>query len=82
MDGFILCVVFRVDSEKKRIAMSLRPSNTTQKLLYSDIKIGQKIRGNIKRIESFGLFIRIKNSSCDGLCHIAEVRLPIYFKYI
>ena len=62
-----------MDTERSLVEMTLRPEQVVSKLLFSDIQIGQKVKGVIKKIESFGIFIHIKNSSLVGLCHAAEV---------
>ena len=42
-------------------------------LTLSDINTGDVVKGTIKTIEVYGLFIRIRNSSLIGFCHKTEV---------
>jgi hypothetical protein len=51
------------------LSKSTRPT-----LSLSDFQEGQKIKGRIKRIEDYGLFIEIEGSKVSGLCHKSEVR--------
>jgi rRNA biogenesis protein RRP5 len=35
--------------------------------------MGQVVRGTVKSVQSFGVFVRLRNSDLSGLCHISEV---------
>ncbi|KAK9768908.1 rRNA biogenesis protein rrp5 [Basidiobolus ranarum] len=69
--------VLAVDTASKRIELSLKKSqvdpNVAPLLTFADIQEGDKIKGSIKRVETYGVFIRIENSNISGLCHISEV---------
>jgi rRNA biogenesis protein RRP5 len=39
----------------------------------SDFSKGQKVDGVIKRIEDYGAFVQIQDTSISGLCHKSEV---------
>ena len=71
-------VTFSVNKDKKQIELSLR-SNTTQAtakqdVTYGALQEGQTLRGKVKKVETFGVFIEIENSKLSGLCHKSEVR--------
>lgn len=42
------------------------------KLVFDDIKEGEKHRGVVTRIESYGVFVRLENSEVSGLVHLSE----------
>ncbi|ORX90106.1 nucleic acid-binding protein [Basidiobolus meristosporus CBS 931.73] len=69
--------VLAVDAASKRVELSLKKSqvdpNVAPLLTFADIQEGEKIKGSVKRIESYGIFIRIEDSNISGLCHISEV---------
>jgi hypothetical protein len=69
---------FSVDTINKKVELSFRSGNlsksTRSTLSLSDFQEGQKIKGRIKRIEDYGLFIEIEGSKVSGLCHKSEVR--------
>jgi rRNA biogenesis protein RRP5 len=57
--------------------MTLRTNTSTlaaSTVTISNLHIGQKVDGEIKRIEDYGLFIQIQNSKLTGLCHKSQVR--------
>ena len=49
------------------------PSSVGDKITFEDLAPGKKVKGTIKKIESFGVFIQLQNSSISGLCHASEV---------
>ena len=48
-------------------------SRSQPALSLSDLQEGQKIKGRVKKIEVYGLFIEIEGSKVSGLCHKSEV---------
>lgn len=59
-----------------RVEMTLRTKPRKQaesKLTLADFKEGQKVEATVKRVESFGLFLRIDGSDVSGLCHRSEI---------
>lgn len=48
-------------------------------LRLSDLSEGQIVDGVVKRIEPYGLFIQIADSTVTGLCHKSEVSKPLHF---
>ena len=67
--------VLDVDSNKGQINLSLKRSVVLAKkrVLFADVAVGQIIRGAVKSVQSFGVFVRLRNSDLCGLCHISEV---------
>ncbi|CAL5439115.1 unnamed protein product [Camellia sinensis] len=70
--------VASVEPLSKRVEVTLRTSNAS-KTQKSDINglnslhVGDIVSGQIKRIESYGLFITIDHANTVGLCHISEL---------
>ncbi|KAM3406782.1 hypothetical protein ACQJBY_000696 [Aegilops geniculata] len=61
-----------------KVEVSLRKStgSKSQKLddvSYSDLHVGDIVDGQVKRVESYGLFVTIKSSELVGLCHVSEL---------
>lgn len=52
----------------------LRKSKT---LTLSDLSVGQKVDGRVKRVTDFGIFVSIEDTKLTGLCHKLEVRVLI-----
>ena len=44
----------------------------SQKLGFEDIELNSKFRGTVTRIENYGVFVRIENSTVSGLVHKSE----------
>lgn len=67
-----------VDVEKKQVEMSFRSGDRSvwpeAQLKLSDISEGQKVDGRVKKVEDYGLFIKIEGSKLSGLCHKSQVR--------
>ncbi|GMP96867.1 hypothetical protein CsSME_00045323 [Camellia sinensis var. sinensis] len=70
--------VASVEPLSKRVEVTLRTSNAS-KTQKSDrnglnsLHVGDIVSGQIKRIESYGLFITIDHTNTVGLCHISEL---------
>ncbi|KAF8768533.1 hypothetical protein HU200_007543 [Digitaria exilis] len=70
--------VLSVDPSSGKVEASLR-KNTGSKLEkvddinFSDLHVGDIIDGQVKRVESFGLFVTIRSSELVGLCHVSEL---------
>lgn len=58
-----------------KVDLSLRKSKLRFSKFFSlaDCEEGVILRGKVKKIESFGLFINIISSDVTALCHISEV---------
>jgi ribosomal protein S1 len=63
--------------------MTLRKSTSSTKkaasLALTDFEVGQKVTATVKKVEEYGLFLKIDGSDISGLCHKSEVRLSSYF---
>eukprot|EP01130_Rhizamoeba_saxonica_P018644 TRINITY_DN9400_c0_g1_i1.p1 TRINITY_DN9400_c0_g1~~TRINITY_DN9400_c0_g1_i1.p1 ORF type:complete len:1891 (-),score=497.58 TRINITY_DN9400_c0_g1_i1:96-5768(-) len=61
-------------SKKGLIDLTLKKSLVQEKSIpFSALTPGMKIKGWVKRITDFGVFITIQNCGVIGLCHISEV---------
>ena len=65
-----------VDAVSGRIDMSLKksvvdPSHET--ITFEDLQPGMILRGTVKKVEDFGVFVNIDESELSGLCHLSEV---------
>lgn len=66
--------ILKIDKENNRVEMTLKESEVQENhLTINDLKIGMMVKGWIRRVEKFGVFINIKDSALSGLCHITEV---------
>lgn len=79
VDGKILTTSL----DKGQVEMTLRKSDKVKRakndiepsVAFEGLRKGQIINGTIKRVETYGAFIRILGSNVSGLCHKSEVRL-------
>jgi len=65
-----------VNSESGKIEMSLKSGDgklAKEKYKYEDLTVGKIVKCNVRRIESFGIFLSIRETSLSGLCHTTEV---------
>ena len=53
--------------------MTLKESQAGSWASLGDLKKGDIVKGRIKRLEAFGAFIELHNSSLTGLAHISQV---------
>ena len=63
------------DKKKVTVDLDMRESvllEDQNKLSFEDVKEGEKYRGVVTRIESYGVFVRIENSEVSGLVHLSE----------
>jgi rRNA biogenesis protein RRP5 len=71
--------ILSVDVKRNQVEMSLRktPSTATKsktvQLGLSDFVEGQKVVAIVKKVEAYGMFLRIDGSDVSGLCHKSEV---------
>ena len=70
--------IMSVDPSSSRIEMSLKqsvvdPDTSGARVVFSDLTEGMKIKGSIKAIETYGVFIQLSNSDISGLCHVSEL---------
>jgi rRNA biogenesis protein RRP5 len=56
--------------------MSLRASAlhaTKAQIVFNDLKDGLVVKGRIKNVQEYGVFVELLDSNMTGLCHISEV---------
>ena len=75
--------VVSVDAANNRAELSLKAlgkegrsaaAGTEGSLTFDMLKVGDVVRGSVKAVADFGVFVRLAHSSIDGLCHISEAR--------
>ncbi|KAK1282151.1 hypothetical protein QJS10_CPB22g01233 [Acorus calamus] len=67
-----------VDASSKRVELTLKTADGDRRAKSDmsglrSLHAGDLVSGQIKRIESFGLFITIDHTNVVGLCHISEL---------
>eukprot|EP00658_Telonema_sp_P-2_P005377 TRINITY_DN12009_c0_g1_i7.p1 TRINITY_DN12009_c0_g1~~TRINITY_DN12009_c0_g1_i7.p1 ORF type:complete len:1771 (-),score=448.79 TRINITY_DN12009_c0_g1_i7:212-5524(-) len=65
-----------VDSVSGRIDMSLKQSvvdPSHESITFQDLSPGMLLRGSVKKVQDFGVFVNIDESNLSGLCHMSEV---------
>jgi len=67
-------ILLEKDIEKRRLSLSYKNTlvNPWDKF-NKDFKVGDRSEGSIKNITDYGLFISIKNTELDGLCHYKDI---------
>ena len=63
-------------SEGGKVEMSFKGSadaSKPDKYKYEDLSAGQVVKCTVKRLETYGLFLAIRNTGLVGLCHKTEV---------
>ncbi|KAI1094561.1 nucleic acid-binding protein, partial [Rostrohypoxylon terebratum] len=78
VDQLVKGRIMSVDSTTGQIQMSLKASivdeNYVPLINYSDLEEGQVVTGKVRKVEDFGAFIVIENSTnVSGLCHRSEM---------
>ena len=66
-------VVLEVDPENQRISLGLKQAQEDPWNTINDrYKVGQKVKGKVSRIASFGAFVELE-AGVDGLVHISQI---------
>ncbi|KAL1413196.1 rRNA biogenesis protein rrp5 [Vanrija albida] len=68
--------ILSVDADKELVEMTFKTKARPQKaakLSITDFKEGQKVTAAVKKVEPYGLFLRIDGSNISGLCHKSEI---------
>lgn len=73
----VTCVVTEADPAKKRVVLSRRAALEKEQAVERSDKLGslhsgQKLRGKVTRVESFGAFVDIGNG-LEGLVHVSNM---------
>ena len=74
IDHLVEGKIIAVDPLLNHVQMSLKKShldkNYKPPLTFSDVKVGQIVTGKIRKVEDFGVFVVVNDSSnVSGLCH-------------
>ncbi|WVQ96181.1 hypothetical protein IAU59_003284 [Kwoniella sp. CBS 9459] len=70
--------IVSVDEKRNSVEMTLRknPAKASKKVArlgLSDFEEGQKVVAEVKKVEAYGIFLRIEGSDVSGLCHKSEI---------
>lgn len=66
-------VVLEVDPQNKRISLGLKQASSDPwETIAAKYEVGQKVRGKVSKIASFGAFIELEEG-VDGLVHISQI---------
>ncbi|KAF7799308.1 hypothetical protein EIP86_010540 [Pleurotus ostreatoroseus] len=69
--------ILSIDTEKRQVEMTFRSGESSRSvqsgLKLSDLVVGSKVDGTVKKVEDYGLFIEIEGSKLRGLCHKSEL---------
>jgi rRNA biogenesis protein RRP5 len=71
--------IVSIDQKKRTVEMTLKknPDSKASKkvalLGLSDFTEGQKVVAVVKKVEAYGMFLKIEGSDISGLCHKSEV---------
>ncbi|KAJ3186618.1 hypothetical protein HDU85_007438 [Gaertneriomyces sp. JEL0708] len=71
--------ILSVNANRNQIEMSLKQSvvdpspEDAQRITWDTLEAGQKVKGSVKRVAEFGVFVQLANSSITGLCHKSEL---------
>lgn len=68
--------VLSVEPLSGRVEVTLKVDSKSSRSELSDLgclSVGDVVKGSIKRVVPFGLFIVIDNTNLNGLCHVSEI---------
>jgi rRNA biogenesis protein RRP5 len=73
--------ITNINKPKNQVELSLRKNDKVKRtkkeeeptITFEGLQEGQVYKGVVKRVESYGAFIRIQGSPVSGLCHKSEV---------
>ena len=74
IDQLVEGKIIAIDPLLNHVQMSLKRSHLDKDykppLTFSDMRLGQKVTGKVRKVEDFGVFIVVDNSAnVSGLCH-------------
>ncbi|WRT69490.1 uncharacterized protein IL334_006476 [Kwoniella shivajii] len=78
VNQLVIGKIISADEKKNSVEMTFRkfPAKSTKKevkLGLSDFEEGQKVVAEVKKVEAYGIFLRIEGSDVSGLCHKSEI---------
>ncbi|KAK9823324.1 hypothetical protein WJX72_001906 [[Myrmecia] bisecta] len=56
-----------------RVELTLKSGKSGNWTVIEDLAVGAVVRGKVKRVEKFGVFVELAGSAVTGLAHISEV---------
>ena len=66
-------IILDINTQKRRISLGLKQNTKNPWILFfQNNKIGDKIKGRVKAVTDFGVFIEI-NGNVDGLLHFSDI---------
>ncbi|WWD20117.1 hypothetical protein CI109_104592 [Kwoniella shandongensis] len=70
--------ILSIDTKRNSVEMTLRknPSKAAKKVAklgLADFVEGQKVVAEVRKVEAYGMFLRIEGSDVSGLCHKSEI---------
>jgi rRNA biogenesis protein RRP5 len=69
--------ILTVDAKKEQVEMSLKKKTSKSKDKKSaglaDFKVDQKVDTVVRKVEDYGIFLKIDGTEVSGLCHRSEV---------
>jgi rRNA biogenesis protein RRP5 len=63
------CVNFQVDLDMRE---SIIMEQQEKQLTFQEVGIGDKYKGTVQRVETYGVFVKIERSNISGLVHLSE----------
>ena len=76
VDQLVKAKVLSVDVEHKKIGLSLKQSVVDGKATIKgldEVQEGDKLTGVVKRVEDYGIFVKLDGYNASGLCHKSEI---------
>ena len=78
LDQLVKGKIIAVDHATDRVSISLKASHIENdyvpQITWNDVKVGQIVTGKIRKIEDYGVFIVVDNSTnVSGLCHKNDI---------
>lgn len=68
--------VIAIDQGKQQVELSLRKKKAAKKatkLGLADFQVDQKVDAIVRKVEEYGMFLRIDGTNVSGLCHRSEL---------
>ena len=65
-------MILEIDHEKRRISLGLKQTKPTWIEFANKYGIGDKVKGSIKSITDFGIFVGLEGD-IDGLIHLSDI---------
>ena len=56
-----------------RVELTLKTQAATRLNSVEEVPVGALVRGTVKRVEPYGVFIALEDSTLSGLAHVSQV---------